>query len=108
MKKACRDEIIDYDLLGNPVRIQFTDRSCTEYVYAADGRRLKTTHTTAVLSSTHLALGEMVLLSPTQILSVDSTEYLGNFLFATARSKSTILMAAILPRQAHQVHTGTM
>ena len=81
MKKACRDEIIDYDLLGNPVRIQFTDRSCKEYVYAADGRRLKTTHTTAVPSNNHLALGEMVLLSPSHILSVDSTEYLGNFLF---------------------------
>ena len=72
---------IDYDLLGNPVRIQFTDRSYTENVFAADGRKLKTSHITAVPSNTHLALGEMVLLSPSHILSVDSTEYLGNFLF---------------------------
>ncbi len=72
---------IDYDLLGNPVRIQFTDRSYTENVYAADGRKLKTSHVTAVPSNNHLALGEMVLLSPSHILSVDSTEYLGNFLF---------------------------
>ena len=72
---------IDYDLLGNPVRIQFTDRSYTENVYAADGRKLKTSHVTAVPSNTHLALGEMVLLSPFHILSVDSTEYLGDFLF---------------------------
>jgi RHS repeat-associated protein len=72
---------IDYDLLGNPVRIQFTDRSYTENVFAADGRKLKTSHITAVPSNTHLALGEMVLLSPFHILSVDSTEYLGDFLF---------------------------
>ena len=72
---------IDYDLLGNPVRIQFTDRSYTENVFAADGRKLKTSHVTAVPSNTHLALGEMVLLSPFHILSVDSTEYLGDFLF---------------------------
>lgn len=72
---------IDYDLLGNPVRIQFTDRSYTENVFAADGRKLKTSHITAVPSNNHLALGEMVLLSPSHILSVDSTEYLGNFLF---------------------------
>ena len=29
---------IDYDQLGNPVRVQFTDHSITEHVYAADGR----------------------------------------------------------------------
>ena len=72
---------IDYDQLSNPIRIQFTDCSYTENVYAADGRKLKTSHVTAVPSSNHLALGEMVLLSPFRILSVDSTEYLGDFLF---------------------------
>jgi len=30
---------IDYDKLGNPVRVQFTDHSITEHVYAADGRK---------------------------------------------------------------------
>ena len=29
---------IDYDKLGNPIRVQFTDHSITEHVYAADGR----------------------------------------------------------------------
>jgi len=72
---------IDYDQLGNPVRIQFTDRSYTENVYAADGRKLKTSHITAVPSSNHLVLGEIATLNPAQILSVDSTEYMDNFLF---------------------------
>ncbi len=29
---------IDYDQLGNPIRVQFTYHSITEHVYAADGR----------------------------------------------------------------------
>ena len=29
---------IDYDKLGNPIRVRFTDHSITEHVYAADGR----------------------------------------------------------------------
>ena len=29
---------IDYDRVGNPIRVQFTDHSITEHVYAADGR----------------------------------------------------------------------
>ena len=68
-------------MLGNPVRIQFTDRSYTENVYAADGRKLKTSNVTAVPSSNHLVLGEIATLNPAQILSVDSTEYMDNFLF---------------------------
>ena len=30
---------IDYDKLGNPIRVQFTDHSIMEHVYAADGRK---------------------------------------------------------------------
>ena len=29
---------INYDQWGNPIRVQFTDHSITEHVYAADGR----------------------------------------------------------------------
>ena len=40
--------LIDYDDRGMPVRIQFTDGSVTEHVYASDGRRLRMRHLTAV------------------------------------------------------------
>ena len=36
--------LIDYDDRGMPVRIQFTDGSVTEHVYASDGRRLRMRH----------------------------------------------------------------
>ena len=32
---------IEYDLLGNPKKISFADRSYIDYVYSADGRRIK-------------------------------------------------------------------
>ena len=39
---------IDYDLLGNPVRVQFCNGNVTEYVYSAAGARLQTTYTTGI------------------------------------------------------------
>jgi len=40
--------LIQYDLLGHPTRVQFTNGNVTEYVYAADGRKLRTKQTTAL------------------------------------------------------------
>lgn len=72
---------INYDYLGNPTRIQFADRNVTEYVYSADGRRLKTIHRTAVPQSTMLAIGEIHNLTASEIQSVDSTEYVGSYIY---------------------------
>ena len=41
-------EFIEYDKLDHPIRIQFMDGSNIQYVYAADGRKLKVKHQTAV------------------------------------------------------------
>lgn len=41
--------MIDYDLLGNPIRVQFCNGNVTEYIYSADGTRL--------LNSPYLNLG---------------------------------------------------
>ncbi len=55
---------IDYDKLGNPIRVQFTDHSITEHVYAADGRK-KGPHPNPLprrgnsIISSHLPLGEI-------------------------------------------------
>ncbi len=37
---------ISYDLSGNPVCVSMRDGNSVEYVYAADGTRLKATHVT--------------------------------------------------------------
>ena len=52
--------------LGHPVRVQFSDGSCTEYVYAADGRKLREKHTTAV-EGLHMSMGQTLNLLPLQI-----------------------------------------
>ena len=55
---------IDYDKLGNPIRVQFTDHSITKHVYAADGRN-KEPHPNPLprrgnsIISSHLPLGEI-------------------------------------------------
>jgi RHS repeat-associated protein len=66
---------IDYDRLNNPVRIQFTDGSVTRYVYSAAGEKLRVTHLMAVPNIT-VAIGSARELSPSEILSADSTDYL--------------------------------
>ena len=66
---------IDYDLCGNPVRIQFTDGSITRYIYSAAGEKLRVTHLTAVPNIT-VPIGTARELAPSEILSADSTDYL--------------------------------
>ena len=39
---------ISYDKLDHPVQMQYSDGSVTDYLYSADGRKLKVTHQTAV------------------------------------------------------------
>lgn len=72
---------IDYDYSGNPTRIQFADYNVTEYVYSADGRRLKSIHRTAVPQSSRLSLGATHILTTSEVFSVDSTEYINDFEF---------------------------
>ena len=52
--------------IAHPVRIQFSDGSCTEYVYTADGRKLREKHTTAV-EGLHMSMGQTLNLLPSQI-----------------------------------------
>ena len=55
----------------------FRDRSATKYFYAADGRKLREKHTTAV-EGLHMNMGQTLNLLPSQILSTDSMDYAGN------------------------------
>ena len=78
---------IDYDQLGNPIRVQFTDHSITEHVYTADGRRLKTIHRTSVPQSNPLGIGVTASLTPAQTQSIDSIDYVGSFIYEKGQLK---------------------
>ena len=66
--------------IAHPVRIQFTNGNLTEYVYAADGRKLREKHTTAVEGLT-VYPGSKLVLTPAQTMSADSMDYAGNLRF---------------------------
>lgn len=70
---------IGYDLSGMPRRIQFSAGHTTEYVYDADGRKLRTVHRTAVPNMS-VPLNSTVELDATNTLGKDSTDYVGSFI----------------------------
>ena len=78
---------INYDQWGNPIRVLFTDHSITEHVYAADGRRLKTIHRTSIPQSTPLGIGVTAALPSSQTQSIDSVDYVGNFIYDKGQLK---------------------
>lgn len=67
---------IDYDFIGNPKRIKFKNGNESEYIYAADGTKLKTIHRTAVDG---LVCSPPHVLTDSETLSVDSTTYVAGF-----------------------------
>lgn len=71
---------IDYDLLGNPKRVQFYNGNVIEYIYAADGTRLRTIHRTAV-RGIRVSTNSSHTLTASETLALDSTDYVGAFLF---------------------------
>ena len=66
---------IDFGLLGMPARIQFTNGSVTEYIYAADGTKLRTIHRTSV-SGPAIPYGTRHTLTNQETLSLDSITYI--------------------------------
>ena len=92
---------IEYDLRGNPVLIQFSDGSQTEYLYSSTGEKLKTIHRNAIPSilvrehlllhsSTHKnsisqSIAKPDVSSKFKMLSVDSTDYIGNYIFESGK-----------------------
>lgn len=70
---------IGYDLSGMPKRIQFSAGHTTEYLYDADGRKLRTVHRTAVPNMS-VPLDGTVELDATNTLGKDSTDYIGSFI----------------------------
>lgn len=66
---------IDYDLMNNPVRIQFTNGNVTKYVYSATGEKLRVTYQTAVPNIT-VPIGSTRELAYYEVQYTDSTDYL--------------------------------
>lgn len=66
---------IDYDLMNNPVRIQFTNGNVTKYVYSATGEKLRVTYQTAVPNIT-VPIGSTRELAFYEVQYTDSTDYL--------------------------------
>lgn len=71
--------LIEYGDWNNPRRIQFSNGNVTKYVYSADGEKLRTIHYTAAPNIT-VEQGQTHELSANEILSVDSTDYIGNLI----------------------------
>ena len=75
MNKGIRQ--IKYDFNGLPTSVWFKDGSITEYVYTADGTKLKTIHRTAVEGTA--ATGGVPYLSEQNTLRKDSTLHVGAY-----------------------------
>ena len=63
---------ISYDQFGNPFKVTFGNKSSIEYVYSADGVKLKARHITAIPQGTGSSSS-----STNYIMSKDSTDYIG-------------------------------
>ena len=68
---------IKHDFNGMPVRVLFENGNITEYVYTADGVKLKTIHRTAVDGI--VTYSNNFELTERETLSKDSTVYVGSF-----------------------------
>lgn len=79
--------LIEYDRHGYPQRVQFYNGNVTEYVYAADGEKLRTIYRTAVPNIT-VPLGTTISLNSSNTLSVDSINYVGDFIYENGQLKN--------------------
>ena len=52
---------IEYDLLGNPKKVTMSNSRSIEYVYAADGRRLRAIHKSGTISEKTDYIGSLIL-----------------------------------------------
>ena len=69
--------IYNHKTTNHPVRVQFSDGSCTKYVYAADGRKLREIHITAV-EGVYANMGQIKELTPAQTMATDTVDYADN------------------------------
>ena len=71
---------IDYSRFGYPERVQFHNGNVTEYAYTPDGEKHRVIYRTAV-PNISVSLGHTYNLNNSNTLSVDSINYVGDFIF---------------------------
>ena len=79
---------IEYDLLGNPRKVTFSDKNSIEYVYAADGRKLRTVHSTAIKGRTFpppIKPGGKRPPKQETIYICDTTDFINNYVFKNGK-----------------------
>ena len=67
---------ISYDMNNNPQQIYFTNGNVTKYVYTASGQKLRVIHYTAVPNISRTLGVKPAELTPAQILSTATTDYM--------------------------------
>ena len=79
---------IEYDLLGNPRKVTMTNNRSIEYVYAADGRKLRTVHSAPVArlprdteSKAASGKGVAIPVKPRINIKKTTTDYINNYVF---------------------------
>ena len=71
--------------MNHSKRIQFTNGNVTEFIYTSTGEKLRTIHHTAV-NNISVPIGSTLTLTTASTLSVDSTDYIGNFIFENGKA----------------------
>ena len=102
---------ITYDANNTPGAIYFTNGSVTKYVYGATGEKLRVIYQTAVPNIT-VPIGSVRELSPSEILSTDSTDYLLGVsltlrnLFVKPNEQSDACIGSALARKGRMKSNG--
>ena len=80
-------DMIEYDLLGNPKKISFSDDKSIEYVYSADGVKLRETHISPILNlgSTSRATATV---SKKTFYKKEVIDYMGNLILKNGHPQS--------------------
>lgn len=72
--------LIQYNNLNLPDALQFTNGHRTDYLYSADGAKLKVIHKTAI-ANVIVAMGNLKDLVKNEVSRIDSTDYCGNVIY---------------------------
>ncbi|WP_303208431.1 DUF6443 domain-containing protein [Bacteroides oleiciplenus] len=72
--------LIQYNNLNLPDALQFTNGHRTDYLYSADGEKLKVVHKTAI-ANVVVAMGNLKELATNEVSRTDWTDYCGNMVY---------------------------
>lgn len=71
---------IQYNLLNLPATLQFTNGNRKDYIYSADGKKLKVVHRTAI-ANISVPMGQIKELAANQVSQTHTVDYCGNVIY---------------------------